>query len=52
MVAAYADGKFKAKLAGLGGESLTGSPAAFGKFLADEIDKWGKVIKFAHLKAA
>jgi len=28
------------------------SPAAFGKFLADEIDKWGKLVKFANLKAA
>jgi hypothetical protein len=30
---------------------LTGSPATFGKFMGDEIDKWGKVVKFANLKA-
>jgi hypothetical protein len=52
MTEAYTDATFKAKLAGLGGVPLTGSPAAFGKFLADEVDKWGKVVRFAHLKAA
>jgi tripartite-type tricarboxylate transporter receptor subunit TctC len=52
MIAAHADVRFKAKLTDLGGVPLTGSPAAFGKFVADEIDKWGKVVKSANLKAA
>jgi hypothetical protein len=30
---------------------LAGSPADFGKLIADEIEKWGKVIKFAGIKA-
>ena len=34
-----------------GGVSLAGSPADFAKLIADETDKWGKVIKFAGLKA-
>jgi hypothetical protein len=29
---------------------LTGSPADFGKLLADETEKWGKVVKFANIK--
>jgi tripartite-type tricarboxylate transporter receptor subunit TctC len=52
MIAAHADVRFKAMLTDLGGVPLTGSPAAFGKFVADEIDKWGKVVKSANLKAA
>ena len=36
---------------GLGGMVLPGSPADFGKFIAEEIEKWGKVIKFAGIKA-
>jgi hypothetical protein len=30
---------------------LAGSPADFGRLIAEEIDKWGKVIKFADIKA-
>jgi tripartite-type tricarboxylate transporter receptor subunit TctC len=45
-----ADPKMKAQLAGLGGTVLSGSPAEFGKFIADETDKWGKVIKSAGIK--
>ena len=41
----------KARLADLGGTPLPGSPTDFGKFLADETEKWAKVIKFAGLKA-
>jgi tripartite-type tricarboxylate transporter receptor subunit TctC len=52
MIAAHADVRFRAKLTDLGGVPLTGSPVAFGKFVADEIDKWGKVVKSANLKAA
>jgi tripartite-type tricarboxylate transporter receptor subunit TctC len=48
--AGLADPKIKARLADLGGTTLTGSPADFGKLIADETDKWGKVIKFAGIK--
>ena len=41
----------KARLADLGGTVLPGSPAAFGKLIAEETEKWAKVIKFAGLKA-
>ena len=30
---------------------LAGSPADFGKLIADETEKWGKVVKFAGIKA-
>src|SRR5262245_53275863 len=49
--AALADPKIKARLADLGGEVLALSPAEFGKFIADETEKWGKVIKSAGIKA-
>jgi tripartite-type tricarboxylate transporter receptor subunit TctC len=49
--AALADAKFKARLEGLGGTVLAGSPADFGKLLADETEKWGKVIKAAGIQA-
>jgi tripartite-type tricarboxylate transporter receptor subunit TctC len=49
--AALADPKFKARLADLGGTALSGSPADFGKFIAGETEKWGKVVKFAGIKA-
>jgi hypothetical protein len=29
---------------------LPGSPSEFGKFIADETEKWGKVVKFAGIK--
>jgi tripartite-type tricarboxylate transporter receptor subunit TctC len=45
-----ADPKMKARLAEMGGTVLPGSPADFGKLLADETEKWAKVIKFAGLK--
>jgi tripartite-type tricarboxylate transporter receptor subunit TctC len=48
--AALADPKMKAKLADLGGAAIPGSPAEFGKFIADEAAKWGKVVKFANIK--
>jgi tripartite-type tricarboxylate transporter receptor subunit TctC len=48
--AALADPKFKARLADLGGTALSGSPADFRKFIADETEKWAKVVKFAGLK--
>ncbi len=49
--AALADPKMKARLADLGGMTLTGSPADFGKLVADETEKWGKVIRAANIKA-
>jgi tripartite-type tricarboxylate transporter receptor subunit TctC len=48
--AALADPNMKARLADLGGTALAGSPADFGKLIADDTEKWGKVIKFAGLK--
>ena len=45
-----ADPKMKARLADLGGTVLSGTPADFGKFIADETEKWGKVIKSAGIK--
>jgi tripartite-type tricarboxylate transporter receptor subunit TctC len=48
--AGLADPGIRAKLTDLGGTVLTGSAADFGKLIADEIDKWGKVIKFAGVK--
>ena len=48
--AALADPKIKARFAEMGGTVLVGSPADFGKFIADETDKWGKVVKFSGAK--
>jgi len=48
--AVLADPKMKARLADLGGTVLSGSPADFGKFIADETEKWAKVIKTAQIK--
>jgi len=42
--------KFKARLADLGGEPFAGSPAAFGKFIADYAAKWSTVIRTANIK--
>jgi len=49
--AGLADPQFKARLVELGSMVLPGSPADFGKFIANETDKWAKVVKFAHIKA-
>jgi tripartite-type tricarboxylate transporter receptor subunit TctC len=49
--AGLGDPKIKARLAELGGSILGGSPADFGKHIADETEKWGKVVKFAGIKA-
>jgi tripartite-type tricarboxylate transporter receptor subunit TctC len=48
--AALADPSMKARFADLGGTALAGSPADFGKLIADETEKWGKVVKFAGIK--
>jgi tripartite-type tricarboxylate transporter receptor subunit TctC len=48
--AALANPKMKAQLADLGGIVLALSPAEFGKLIADETEKWGKVIRAANIK--
>jgi tripartite-type tricarboxylate transporter receptor subunit TctC len=48
---ALADPKIRAQLIGLGGTVLGGPPGNFGKLIADETEKWAKVIKFADIKA-
>jgi tripartite-type tricarboxylate transporter receptor subunit TctC len=48
--AGLADPKMKARLADLGGTVLAGSPADFGKLIAEETEKWGKVIRAANIK--
>jgi tripartite-type tricarboxylate transporter receptor subunit TctC len=45
-----ADPKMKERVADLGGTVLTGSPAEFGKLIADETEKWGKLIRAANIK--
>jgi tripartite-type tricarboxylate transporter receptor subunit TctC len=45
-----ADPKFIGRLANLGGTALAGSPADFGKLIAEETEKWAKVVKFANIK--
>jgi tripartite-type tricarboxylate transporter receptor subunit TctC len=49
--AGLADPKIKARFADLGGMALSGSPADFSKLIADETEKWGKVIQAANIKA-
>jgi len=50
IAAALADPKIKARFADLGGTALVLTPAEFGKLLADETEKWGKVIRAANIK--
>ena len=49
--AGLADPKIKARLAELGGTAFVGSPADFGKLIADDSEKWGKVIRALNIKA-
>jgi tripartite-type tricarboxylate transporter receptor subunit TctC len=49
--AGLADPKIRARLADMGGAVLAGSPAEFSKLLADETEKWAKVVKFSGAKA-
>src|SRR6516162_6899091 len=48
--AGLADPALEARLVGLGGMIVPGSPADFGKLASDETEKWAKVIKFAGIK--
>jgi tripartite-type tricarboxylate transporter receptor subunit TctC len=48
--AGLADAKIKARLADLGGTVMAGSPTDFRKFIADETEKWAKVVKFSGAK--
>jgi tripartite-type tricarboxylate transporter receptor subunit TctC len=49
--AELADPTMKARIADLGGSPMSMTPTAFGKFVADETEKWGKVIRVANIKA-
>jgi tripartite-type tricarboxylate transporter receptor subunit TctC len=49
--AGLVDPKIKVRLAEFGGTALSGSPANFGKLIADETEKWSTVIRFAGIKA-
>jgi tripartite-type tricarboxylate transporter receptor subunit TctC len=49
--AGLSDPKIKARLADLGAMVIPGSPSDFGKLIADETEKWAKVIKSAGIKA-
>jgi tripartite-type tricarboxylate transporter receptor subunit TctC len=48
--AALADAKIRARINELGSTVFPSSPAEFGKFIADETEKWGKVIRAANIK--
>jgi tripartite-type tricarboxylate transporter receptor subunit TctC len=47
MNAGLADARLKARLGELGGTMLAGTPSEFGKLMADETEKWAKVVKFS-----
>jgi tripartite-type tricarboxylate transporter receptor subunit TctC len=49
--AALADPKMKARLADLGAVAMPMTSAEFGTFIADETEKWAKVIRMSHIKA-
>jgi tripartite-type tricarboxylate transporter receptor subunit TctC len=49
--AALADSRMKARLADLGARPFPGSPADFGKLIADETEKWAKVVRALNIKA-
>jgi tripartite-type tricarboxylate transporter receptor subunit TctC len=48
--AGLADPNIQARIADLGGAVVATTPAEFGKLLADEVEKWGKVVKFSGAK--
>jgi tripartite-type tricarboxylate transporter receptor subunit TctC len=49
--AGLADAKIRARLAELAATVLTGSSASYGKLIADDTEKWGRVVKFSGAKA-
>jgi tripartite-type tricarboxylate transporter receptor subunit TctC len=49
--AGLADPKLKARMADLGGVPMPMAPVGFGRFIAEETEKWGKVVKFTGIKA-
>ena len=49
--AGLAEPSFKARLADVGAWALPGSPADYGRLIADETEKWGKVIRAGNIKA-
>jgi tripartite-type tricarboxylate transporter receptor subunit TctC len=49
--AGLTDPKIKSRFSELGGTTLSGSPADFGKLIVEETEKWANVIKFAGIKA-
>jgi tripartite-type tricarboxylate transporter receptor subunit TctC len=50
--AGLADPGIRTRLADLAGTALPGSPAEFGKFIADETEKWGKMARAANIKVS
>jgi tripartite-type tricarboxylate transporter receptor subunit TctC len=48
--AGLADAAIKVRLAGLGGTALSGSPAEFGRLIAEQTERWGNVIRTANIK--
>ena len=49
--AGLADPALQARLADLGGVTIAGTPSDFGRLIADETEKWAKVIRAANIKA-
>jgi tripartite-type tricarboxylate transporter receptor subunit TctC len=48
--AGVANPRMKTRFAEFGATMIAGPPAEFGKLLAEETEKWGKVIRFAGIK--
>jgi tripartite-type tricarboxylate transporter receptor subunit TctC len=49
--AVLADPAIVSRFFGLGGDALPGSPADFGRLIAEDTEKWGRVVRFAGAKA-
>ena len=50
MNAALADSRIKQRFIDMGGRPVGGSPADFGRFIAEDTERWAKVVKFAGVK--